>query len=128
MKAKELAKLLMNTPEREVYAIDYTKDDNDLIALEEVYQEEYDDAELDNSVILSINGNLFYLNHIKGEKRWNFTRTNDNFICAGSPCSEVRTLLYYDENIGPQTILDTLVKVTNTVNTNLFKIENISYE
>ena len=44
MKAKELAKLLMNTPEREVYAIDYTAKDNvDLIALDEVYQEEDDD-------------------------------------------------------------------------------------
>lgn len=44
MKAKELANLLMNTPEREVYAIDYTsKHDVDLIALEEVYQEEDDD-------------------------------------------------------------------------------------
>lgn len=44
MKAKELAKLLMNTPEREVYAINYmSKDDVDLIALDEVYQEEDED-------------------------------------------------------------------------------------
>ena len=43
MKARELAKLLMKTPEREVYAIDYTKDNDDLIALDEVYQEEDDD-------------------------------------------------------------------------------------
>lgn len=44
MKAKELAKLLMNTPDREVYAIDYTsKNDVDLIALDEVYQYENDD-------------------------------------------------------------------------------------
>lgn len=44
MKAKELANLLMKTPEREVYAIDYTAiDDVDLIALEEVYQDEGDD-------------------------------------------------------------------------------------
>ena len=43
MKAKELAKLLMNTPESEVYAIDYTKDDDDLIPLDGIYQEEDDD-------------------------------------------------------------------------------------
>lgn len=44
MKAKELAKLLMNTPEREVYAIDYTAKANvDIIPLDEVYQEEDDD-------------------------------------------------------------------------------------
>lgn len=43
MKAKELANLLMKTPEREVYAIDYTAiDDVDLIPLDEVYQEEED--------------------------------------------------------------------------------------
>ena len=44
MKAKELAKLLMKTPDREVYAIDYTaKDTDDLIALDEVFQEKDDD-------------------------------------------------------------------------------------
>ena len=44
MTARELAKLLMKTPDREVYAIDYTAIDNvDLIALDEVYQEEDDD-------------------------------------------------------------------------------------
>jgi len=44
MTARELAKLLMKTPDREVYAIDYTAKDNvDLIALDEVYQEEDDD-------------------------------------------------------------------------------------
>ena len=49
MTARELAKLLMKTPDREVYAIDYTAKDNvDLIALDEVYQEEDD-----NKVVLS---------------------------------------------------------------------------
>jgi hypothetical protein len=44
MTARELAKLLMKTPDREVYAIDYTAKDNvDLIALDEIYQEEDDD-------------------------------------------------------------------------------------
>lgn len=44
MTAKELAKLLIKTPDREVYAIDYTsKDNDDLIALDEVFQEEDDD-------------------------------------------------------------------------------------
>lgn len=44
MKAKELAKLLMNTPEREVYIIDY-KDlsDDKLFSIDDVYQEEDDD-------------------------------------------------------------------------------------
>ena len=51
MTAKELAKLLMKTPDREVYAIDYTAKDNvDLIALDEVFQEEDDDK-----VVLSFN-------------------------------------------------------------------------
>lgn len=44
MTAKELAKLLMKTPDREVYAIDYTAKDNlDLIPLDEVFQEDDDD-------------------------------------------------------------------------------------
>jgi hypothetical protein len=44
MTARELAKLLMKTPDREVYAIDYTAKDNvDLITLDEIYQEEDDD-------------------------------------------------------------------------------------
>lgn len=44
MKAKELANLLMKTPEREVYAIDYMAKNNvGLIQLDEVYQEEDDD-------------------------------------------------------------------------------------
>ena len=44
MTARELAKLLMKTHDREVYAIDYTAKDNlDLIPLDEVYQEEDDD-------------------------------------------------------------------------------------
>lgn len=44
MTAKELAKLLMKTPDREIYAIDYTAKDNvNLIVLEDVYQEEDDD-------------------------------------------------------------------------------------
>ena len=44
MTARELSKLLMKTPDREVYAIDYTATNNvGLIALEEVYQEEDDD-------------------------------------------------------------------------------------
>lgn len=44
MTARELAKMLMKTPDREVYAIDYTAKDNvDLIPLDEVYQEEDDD-------------------------------------------------------------------------------------
>lgn len=44
MTARELSKLLMKTPDREVYAIDYTVKDNvGLIALNEVYQEDDDD-------------------------------------------------------------------------------------
>lgn len=44
MTAKELAKLLMKTPDREIYAIDYTVKDNlDLIPLDQVFQEEDDD-------------------------------------------------------------------------------------
>ena len=54
MKAKELAKLLMKTPEREVYAIDYEcKDYDDLIALEHVFQEESDDK-----VVLSFSNKI----------------------------------------------------------------------
>lgn len=49
MTTRELAKLLMKTPDREVYAIDYTAKDNvDIIPLDEVYQEEDD-----NKVVLS---------------------------------------------------------------------------
>lgn len=44
MTARELANLLMKTPDREVFAIDYTAKDNvDIIPLDEVYQEEDDD-------------------------------------------------------------------------------------
>ena len=41
MTARELAKLLMKTPDLEMFAIDYTSKDNvDIIPLDEVYQEE----------------------------------------------------------------------------------------
>lgn len=91
------------------------------------YYKELYDTELDATVILSINGYLFYLKHVSNG-RWICLETEENFICAGPAKSEALTLLYYNKYIEPQDLLNTVAKVTNTINTNLFKIEKISYE
>ena len=91
------------------------------------YEKKYGEP-LKNNVILSINGNLFWVGSSVQGKIWQTSRTNENFICAGAPESETRTLLYYNENIDPQDLLNTLAKVQTTTNTNLYKIENIKYE
>ena len=77
---------------------------------------------LRNTVILSINGNLFWINGVRDGKIWQVSRINKNFICAGAPENEAKTLLYYNENIDPQDLLNTLAKVQTTTNTNLNKI------
>ena len=91
------------------------------------YQNKYSEP-LKNTVILSINGNLFWINSVRDGKIWQVSRINKNFICAGAPENEAKTLLYYNENIDPQDLLNTLAKVQTTTNTNLYKIENISYD
>lgn len=91
------------------------------------YEKKYSQP-LKNTVILSINGNLFLIVSAFDGKIWQVSRTNENFICAGAPENETKTLLYYNENIDPQDLLNTLAKVQTTTNTNLYKIENIKYE
>lgn len=91
------------------------------------YEQKYNEP-LKNDVILSINGTLFWAGEASDGKIWQVVRTDDNFICAGTPCSETRALLYYNENIEPQDLLNTIAKIQIATNTKLSKIENIKYE
>ena len=94
----------------------------------EDYKQKYNEYP-DNSLILSINGNLFKINLIDTEiNRWNCVKTNNDFIACGAPYDIATALFYYDKDIKPQTLLDTVCKVTNTINNNLISIENVEYK
>jgi hypothetical protein len=93
--------------------------------LETEYKNTYGEH-MNNRVCLSINGNLFFAFN-NSNKIWDVCSSNEDFLCIGAPRAEAKTLLYYDINIDPQIMLNCLNRVTTTINTNLFKIENIYY-
>lgn len=96
------------------------------------YASKYD-TDLDGDVVLSINGHLFKM-YDRCCGRWECVSTKDNFICCDSSFNyqsitmAASALLHYNNDIEPQDLLNTVSKVTNAVNTELIKIENVEYK